>query len=168
MQYYTQEELEQTDSITIDDVKHCFSYLNKLIIHCQGDEARDYCNALGLLIGQTMKKTTEVKPVPFRAMVSVDALIEGGADYEFASELIGDEPVVTVTKLETVSNDQFKVETYFAWSAYPETCYFCKKHIPARKTGCGIFADNRMKHKWCEDCATETHKKHPNYLKYKK
>lgn len=65
------------------------------------------------------------------------------------------------------SASQLKASAFFAWSAYEETCLFCRKIIPARKTGHGIFMTYDYK-KWCEACATDEHRKHPNYLKYKK
>jgi hypothetical protein len=75
--------------------------------------------------------------------------------------------VLKETKVPEVKTEQFQVETFFDWSAYEETCHFCKKIIPARTRGHGIFADHKLVHKWCEDCGTEEHKKHPYYKKYR-
>lgn len=81
--------------------------------------------------------------------------------------LIG-KPVVTPVKLEVeLEPDKLEVSAYFHWSAYEEKCHICKKVIQARVPGIGIFMDKKY-NKWCEECATDKHRQHPNYLKYKK
>jgi len=92
MQFYTQEELEKVDTLSKQDIEQCFTYLNKLIIHNRDNEARDYCNALSVVVSNSLKVN---KPTVEKVIVA---------------------PVI----VETPKVETFKVETFFAWSAYPE------------------------------------------------
>lgn len=166
MHFYTQEELESVDTLNKVDIEQCFMRLNKLIIHNRDNEARDYCNQLMIVVSRSFDRV--IKPSPIRNVIDVESIeLPEDYDYEIPPEQLK-EPVVTVQKVVTPEPEQVKPSAFFAWSAHQETCYFCRKIIPARVTGHGVFMNQDYSRKWCESCATEEHKKHPNYLKYKK
>ncbi len=140
MKLSTVQDLIQVKALNKKELRDCFSVLNKLIIGSDYEEARDYCHMLSDII---LRNYPEVPEAP-RPRVE-----EKPAPEEKA----------------TFISDQFKAHLFFKFSCYQENCFFCKNIIPARNKEHGLFTDVNMKHKWCEACASDEHKKNEYYVR---